>query len=275
MLKARLIACLLWRDSWLIQSKNFKHTNSVGSAMTAIDFFNTWAIDEIILLDVTRNQENRAKFHSDLIELSSRCFVPLTVGGWVETIDDVRQLLTEGADKVVVNTKPMHDESFLQSAAKRFGNQCMVVSIDAKRNDSGIHEVFVNRGSEATGASAVDWAKNVEKLGAGEIFLTSIDNDGSQQGYDLDLVSSVSKAVDIPVIASGGVGEWQHFTEGVNAGASAVSAANIFHYSDQSTKKAKNHLFESGINVRQPEFYDIPLPRRPVYRESDVSGVMT
>ncbi len=275
MLKHRLIACLLWRDSWLIQSKNFKHTNSVGSAMTAIDFFNTWAIDEIVLLDVTRKQENRELFHHDLLELSKRCFVPLAVGGWVHTADDVRRLLTEGADKVIVNTDAMLDESLLPTAAKRFGNQCMVVSIDAKRAENGTHEVFIDRGSRPTGVTAVAWAKKAEKLGAGEIFLTSIDNDGSQKGYDCELIASVSKAVDIPVIASGGVGEWPHFAAGIKAGASAVSAANIFHYSDQSTKKAKNYLFEKGINVRRPEFYDIPLPRRPVYRESSVTGVMT
>lgn len=275
MLKHRLIACLLWRDSFLIQSKNFKHTNAVGSAMTAIDFFNTWAIDEIVLLDVTRKKDSRDMFHRDLLELSKRCFVPLSVGGWVQSVDDVRQLLTEGADKVIVNTSALEDETLLPAAAKRFGNQCMVVSIDAKMNADGTHEVFTHRGSTPTGVSAVTWAKKAESMGAGEIFLTSIDRDGSQKGYDLELIESVSAAVDIPVIASGGVGEWEHMAAGIRAGASAVSAANIFHYSDQSTKKAKNYLFKHGIDVRRPEFYDIPLPRMPVYRESNVSGVMT
>lgn len=275
MLKHRLIACLLWRDSWLVQSKHFKHTNSVGSAMTAIDFFNTWAIDEIILLDVTRKQDTRTVFHNDLIELSKRCFVPLAVGGWVKDLEEVRRLLTEGADKVVVNTEAVRNPSFLQDAAKRFGNQCMVVSIDALRKEDGSYEVYINRGSEPTGLHAVEWAKKAEELGAGEIFLTSIDNDGSQKGYDLELIESVSHAVDIPVIASGGVGDWSHCAEGIQAGASAVSAANIFHYFEHSTKKAKNYLYENGIEVRRPEFYDIPLPRRPMYRESSVSGVAT
>ncbi|MBM3231708.1 imidazole glycerol phosphate synthase subunit HisF [Candidatus Peregrinibacteria bacterium] len=275
MLKHRLIACLLWRDGFLIQSKNFKHTNAVGSAMTAIDFFNTWAIDEIVLIDVTRKQDNREMFHRDLVELSKRCFVPLTVGGWVHTIDDVRRFLTEGADKVIVNTSAFRDHAFLSAASKRFGNQCMVVSIDAKRIAPHRYEVCIDRGSTPTGVSPEAWAKEAEQLGAGEIFLTSIDNDGSQNGYDAELIHLVSNTVGIPVIASGGVGEWKHFADGIANGASAVSAANIFHYSDQSTKKAKNYLFEQGIDVRRPEFYDIPLPRRPVYRESSVSGIMT
>lgn len=266
MLKTRLIACLLWRNGMLIQSKGFRHTNSVGSAYTAIDFFNTWAIDEIVLLDVSRDGKDRERFHNDLKELSQRCFVPLAVGGWIQDIEEIRQLLTEGADKVVLNTAAFRDHELLCNAAKRFGDQCIVVSIDVQKSPALGHEVCINRGQEATGVSVINWATEAQKLGAGEIFLTSIDHDGNQKGYDLDLIRSVSDAVNIPVIASGGVGNWQHLIDGVNAGASAISAANIFHYSDQSTKKAKNTLFEAGINVRKPEFYDVKIPRKVVYR---------
>lgn len=251
----------------LVQSMGFKHTNSVGNAYTAVDFFNTWAIDEILLLNVTRNTESMAMFHEDLKHLSERCFVPLTVGGWVKTIDDIRTLLKEGADKVAINTEAVRNPEFIREASKVFGNQCIVVSIDAKLNKSGEYEVFIDRGAEASGLSPFEWAKKVEGLGAGEIFLTSIDHDGMRKGYDLELVKGVSEAVDIPVIASGGVGEWQHLVDAVSrGGADAVSAANIFHYSEQSTKKAKNFMKEAGIEVRKPEFYTVHVPRRPIYR---------
>lgn len=266
MVKKRLIACLLWRSGMLIQSKQFSHTNAVGNAYTAIDFFNTWAIDEIILLDVTRKKDTRDRFHADLVELSSRCFVPLAVGGWVETLDDIHQLLHEGADKVVINTGAIRDISFIAQAAKRFGKQCIVVSIDAKKLADGTYTVIGDRGRVPSTYTVDQWARQVEEAGAGEIFLTSIDCDGMKQGYDTDLVALVSKSVGIPVIASGGVGEWQHFMDGFAAGADAVSAANIFHYMEQSTKKAKNYLFEQGIDVRQPAFYDVSVPRKVRYR---------
>ncbi len=267
MLKHRLIACLLWRDSMLVQSMGFKHTNSVGSAYTAVDFFNTWAIDEIVLLNVSRDQNSMVMFHEDLKELSKRCFVPLTVGGWINSVDDIRIFLKEGADKVAINTQAVKNPSFIKKAATLFGNQCIVVSIDAKINEKGEYEVFVNRGSSASGLSPFEWAKKVEELGAGEIFLTSIDNDGMRNGYDLNLLKGVSEAVNIPVIASGGVGNWTHLVDGiVKGGADAVSAANIFHYSEQSTTKAKNFLKSAGIDVREPEFYDVNVPRRPRYR---------
>lgn len=283
MLKKRLIACLLWRDGMLVQSKGFKHTNSVGNAYTAIDFFNTWSIDEIILLDVTREPKERERFHRDLVELSARCFVPLAVGGWVNSVEEIRRLLSEGADKVVINSGAFQNEEFIREGAERFGKQCLVLSIDAKRVErpfdtrpSGgatqgdtpmTHEVFIDRGRKSTGISPVAWAKQAEEWGVGEIFLTSIDQDGSGNGYDLELIKSVASAVNVPVIASGGVGNWQHCIDAIEkAHADAVSAANIFHYMEQSTKKAKNELFAKGIDIRKPEFYDVGLPRKPVYR---------
>lgn len=266
MLKQRLIACLLWRDGMLVQSKNFKHTNSVGNAYTAVDFFNTWAIDEIILLDVTRNTDERRKFHEQLKELSKRCFVPLTVGGHVGCLEDIRVLLKEGADKIAINTEAVRNPSIIRESSRIFGNQCIVTSIDAKKNETGRYEVFIDRGKKSTNLSPVKWAKKCEELGAGEIFLTSIDSDGSREGYDLELVKSVSEAIGVPVIASGGVGNWQHLVDGIEkGGADAVSAANIFHYSEQSTKKAKDFMKSAGIEVRRPEFYSINMPRRPRY----------
>jgi cyclase len=263
MLKIRLIATLLWRDGMLIQSKRFAHTNSVGNAYTSVDFFNTWAIDEIVLVDVTRERsdESRQKFHQDLKELSKRCFVPLTVGGWLDSVDEIRQLLSEGADKVAVNTGAFRDHTFLSEASARFGAQCIVLSIDTKKD-----EVMIDRGREMTGVSPMAWAKEAEELGAGEILLRSIDHDGTKQGYDIDLIKSVSDAVSIPVIACGGAGEWQHFAAGIEAGASAVAAGNLFQHAEQSTKKVKNALFEQGINVRVPEFYDIGTAREIVYK---------
>ncbi|HLC76271.1 MAG TPA: imidazole glycerol phosphate synthase cyclase subunit [Candidatus Peribacterales bacterium] len=267
MLKKRLIASLLWRSGQLIQSKNFRHTNAVGNAYTAVDFFNTWAIDEIVLLDVTREktEEDRERFHRDLRELSKRCFVPLAVGGWLSTIDEMRQLLTEGADKIVLNTEAYRDGEIIEKGAKRFGKQCIVISIDA-RKANGRYEVVIDRGQEFTDTSPVEWAKTAEKLGAGEILLRSIDHDGTKQGYDLELVASVSAAVSIPVIAAGGAGEWEHFQQGIEAGALAVAAGNLFQHAEQSTKKVKNALFEHGIDVRRPEFYDIGTPRKIIYR---------
>ncbi len=267
MLKKRLISCLLWREGTLVQSRQFQHTNSVGDALTAVDFFNTWAIDEIVLLDVSRTPKHRALFHEHLRELSERCFVPLAVGGWVTTLAEIRQLLSEGADKVVVNTAAVRDPNFITMASESFGAQCIVVSIDAKKNTTGEYEVFVNRGKDAAGMRPDQLAKVSEERGAGEVFITSIDHDGRQAGYDMELVRLVRQATSVPVVASGGVGEWSHLAEAIiEGGADAVSAANIFHYSDQSTKKAKDYLKLVGIDVREPEFYKILLPRKPVYR---------
>ncbi len=266
MLKRRLIACLLWREGLLVQSVGFEHPNFIGNALTAVDFFNTWAIDEIVLLDVSRDTSSRALFHKHLQELSRRCFVPLAVGGWITSIDEIRQLLKEGADKVVLNTIAHEKPEFVTEAAEMFGNQCIVVSIDAKRTSGGGYQVVTNRGQTPTGKNPKEFAVEMEKRQAGEIFLTSIDQDGTRAGYDLELITQVSNELSIPVIASGGVGQWQHLVDGVNAGADAVSAANIWHYMEHSTKKAKDYMKTAGVEVRAPEFYKILLPRRPVYR---------
>ena len=266
MLKHRLIATLLWNNGALVQSRKFSHTNAVGDAWTAVDFFNTWAIDEIILLDVTRQPKQRKFFHNQLQELSQRCFIPLAVGGWITTAEEIRELLAIGADKVVINTAAIKKPQFVSKAAEQFGNQCIVVSIDVKTDQQGKYQVYINRGKLAINQDPVNLAKTVERAGAGEIYLTSIDHDGQLKGYDLNLGKSVTKAVKIPVIASGGVGQWQHLADGIKqAKADAVSAANIFHYFDQSTKKAKEFMLSVGIEVRKPEFYNLNFPRRQRY----------
>jgi len=256
MVKNRLVACLLWRQGGIVQSVEFEHTNIIGSASIAVEFFNVWGIDEIVLLDVSRSPNYRDDFYDTLQDISKQCFVPLTVGGWVDSTDEVRKLLKNGADKVAINTAAVKQPELVTEASNRFGTQCIVASIDAKRTDDG-YEVCVDRGRETTGYDPVNLAEEVEDLGAGEVFLTSIDRDGSKEGYDIDLVKSVTEAVSVPVVASGGAGEWSHLVEGIRQGnADAVSVANRFHHSQHSTTKAKEAMIKAGLNVRRPVFSD-------------------
>jgi len=266
MLKKRVIACLLWRDGLIVQSVNFEHTNFVGNAFTAVDFFSTWAIDEIIILDVSRDSKKRDSYYDIVKEFSLRCSVPLTVGGKIYSTGEITRFLKIGADKVCVNTMAFKNPELIKAGAEIFGSQCIVVSIDVCGGSESNYEVCINNGQEKTGVHPYDWASQAEALGAGEIFLTSINKDGLRAGYDLQLTKGVAERVKIPVIASGGVGDWQHLVDGINIGqADAVSAANIFHYSEQSTKKAKIFMKEAGIDVREPEFYNINFPRSPKY----------
>lgn len=252
MLKKRLIPVLILRDGQVVQSVQFKHTNVIHwNCATAVDFFNVWAVDEIVVLDVSRTQVHREMFYAAVELLSKKCFVPLTVGGWVSSPDEVRKLLRLGADKVVINTEAVRNPGLITRCAETFGSQCVVSSIDAKRIPQDKYEVYVNRGAEPTGKEPAEWAKEVERLGAGEIFLNCIDADGFRQGYDLGLLRSVVGAVRVPVIAMGGVFTWDHLVEGIRDGGSdAVAAANIFHYTEHSTKKAKAHMRAAGIDVR-------------------------
>lgn len=254
MVQNRLVACLLWRDGAIVQSVNFKHTNVAGDAKTAVEFLDVWGVDEIVLLNVSRNKNDSQQFRSDVRDITAECFVPLTIGGWITSVNDIRELLTHGADKIAVNTKAESDPEFITKASNRFGSQCITVSIDVKNTANG-YEVVTDRGRNRTGRNAKSWAKKVEDLGAGEIFLTSIDQDGTQSGYDLDLVSEITEAVSIPVIASGGVGQWEHLVEGiVDGGADAVSVANRLHHMHHSAKRAKDHMKSAEVNVREPAF---------------------
>lgn len=263
MLKNRLIACLLLKDGQLVESIGFSKFLIIGNAVMAVRHFNAWEVDEIILLDINRrknydfgrddvNYNNNIKELSELIQyISKSCFVPLTVGGGIRSVEDIKKYIQAGADKVSVNTAALDNLQIIKDGAKVFGSQCIVVSIDTKKMPDGAHRVMKNFGAVDTGISAVDWAKRAEEAGAGEIFLTSIDRDGSYQGYDIPLVKSVTEAVKIPVIASGGVGEWQHLVDGINlAGASAVSVGNKFHFTEHSTMHAKKYMREQGIDLR-------------------------
>jgi cyclase len=236
----------------VVQSVQFKHTNVIHwKPLTAVDFFNQWAVDEIIILDVTRNKKKRQKFLDVVLELSNKCFVPLTVGGWVDSVDEVLKLLRLGADKVVINTEAVRKPHLITECASVVGSQCIVVSIDVKAHDNGSYAVYIDRGREPTGLSPLEWAAKAQEKGAGEVFLNCIDRDGFRKGYDLTLLKSVVEAVDIPVIAMGGVLNWQHLVDGVIiCGADAVAAANIFHYTEHSTKKAKKFMRRAGIDVR-------------------------
>ena len=246
MLKKRLIAVLILRDGAVVQSVRFKHTNSIHyDPVHAIECFNKWAVDEIVILNVSREAGSRAGFADVVKRISQKCFVPLSVGGWITDQDYARSLLNAGADKLVVNTILADDPALMEALARRFGRQCMVASMDVQGN-----QTVVDRGRRPTGVDPVSWAKRAVGLGAGEIFFNSIDHDGARRGYDLDTLKAVCAAVDVPVIAFGGVFKWDHMVEGIRAGADAVAAANIFHYTEHATMKAKRHLAGAGVAVR-------------------------
>jgi imidazole glycerol-phosphate synthase subunit HisF len=251
-LKTRLIPALVLRDGTVVRSVNFKHTNVIHwKPLTAVDFFNKWAVDEIVVLDVSRDLGKRELFYEVIEGLSRKCFVPLTVGGWVTTVEEVRHLLRLGADKVTINTEAVRRPEFITECARVFGAQCMVVAVDVRRDPDGTPKVWIDRGAELTQWTAPVWAREAEARGAGEIFLTSIDREGGGKGYDLDLVRAVVAAVSVPVVAFGGVFTWQHLVDGVTLGlADGVSAANAFHFTEHSTKKAKDFMRKSGVDVR-------------------------
>jgi cyclase len=250
-LKTRLIAVLILRDGRVVQSVRFKHTNAIHyNPIHAMDCFNKWAVDEIVMLNVSREAASRDGFAEAAAAVSSSCFVPLAAGGWITDEGYAARLLNSGADKLVLNTAVADSPQLVSRLAERYGSQCIVASMDVKRNEAGASEVVVDRGSRAVASDPAAWARRAEGLGAGEIFFNSVDHDGARKGYNLDLLAQVCAAVRIPVIAFGGVFTWQHLVEGVRAGAAAVAAANIFHYTEQSTKKAKRHLAQAGIPVR-------------------------
>lgn len=252
MLKKRLIAVLIVRDGQVVQSVRFKHTNVIHyDPVHAVECFNKWAIDEIVMLNVSPQPDSRQGFLEAVSHISDQCFVPLSAGGWVTEMDYGRALLANGADKLVVNTALADDPDLVTGLARRFGRQCVVASMDVKRDAAGAPAVMVDRGRRSTGCAPVEWAARAEALGAGEIFFNSIDHDGARKGYDLVTLAAVCEAVSVPVIAFGGVFTWGQLIDGLKAGADAVGAANIFHYTEHSTRKAKRHLIENGVAVRK------------------------
>ena len=240
--KKRLIATLLLSNENVVQTRKFKITNMVGNAYTAVDFFNTWSIDEIIILDITRNKNIISdKFLKIISELSSRCFVPLSVGGKIKNLNDARSYTNSGADKIVINSSAVHDTDLIHQIKNSYGSQCCIVSIDVKKINKEYY-VVINNGSNIQNILLNNWLPIVEKSGAGEIFINNIDFDGNKNGYDLDLLKIVKKNVNIPVIAMGGVGNWMHFEDAIKkTNVDAVAAGNIFHYSEQSTSNAKKY----------------------------------
>jgi len=254
MLKNRLIAVLILRDGQVVQSVKFKHTNVIHyDPIHAIECFNKWAVDEIVILNVSPSPESRDGFRETVRRMSGECFVPVSAGGWITDMDYARTLLMSGADKLVLNTLLADDPDLVTALSRRFGRQCIVASMDVKRNGAGAAEVMVDRGRRGTGCGPDAWAKRAENLGAGEIFFNSVDHDGARKGYDLASLKAGCEAVSVPVIAFGGVFTCSHLVEGVEAGAAAVAVANQFHYTEHSTRKAKRHLIQAGIAVRKEE----------------------
>jgi imidazole glycerol-phosphate synthase subunit HisF len=260
-LKTRLIPCLLLKNGLLVRSEEFSFHQLVGNPINQVERFNAWAVDELIYIDITREgdydmrrDDHKIKAQVDLLtiieEVSRSCFMPLTFGGGIRTVDDIRARLAHGADKVTINTQAVDTPEFITEAARTFGSQAIIVSIDTRRQGERKWEVYTRWGKQPAGIDAVEWAKEAEHRGAGEIFLNSIERDGMASGYDLELIEAVSGATRIPVIACGGVGKFPHLVEGVRAGASAVSAANIFHFTEHSTQRAKKVLAEAGVDVR-------------------------
>jgi cyclase len=252
MLKTRLVAVIIIRDGQVVQSVRFRHTNVIHyDPIHAIESFNKWSVDEIVLLNVSRQPDGRDSFAEITERISEQCFVPLAVGGWITDDSYARQLLRSGADKLVLNTAFDADPDLVRRLAMRYGSQCIVASIDTKLDGSGQTLVAVDRGTRLVQTTPAVWAKKAVELGAGEILLNSVDHDGARRGYNLACIQSIAKSVDIPLIALGGVFTWDHLVEGIEAGASAVAAANIFHYTEQSTRKAKTYLAQAGIPVRE------------------------
>jgi len=251
MLKARVIPTLLWKDTTLVKGIGFDSWRRVGSMLPSIKVYNTRQVDELIVVDITATKDNRAPDSIYVSEYSSECFVPLTVGGGIKNIYDVKNLLNAGADKISINSKAYDSPEIISDIAYKFGSQCVVVSVDARLVDNDKYICYSTSGTVSTGIDVIDWVKEAADRGAGEILLTSIERDGTMEGYDLELIRSVTDAVSIPVIASGGAGNYEHMLQAIKiGGASAVAAASIFHFTQQTPLKAKRYLREHGIHTR-------------------------
>lgn len=251
MLKTRVVPTLLYRDFGLVKGVGFDSRRHVGSAMQAVKVYNLRGVDELVFVDVRATLEGRSPDLELVDDLADECFMPLTVGGGVRTVEDFRRLLQVGADKVSVNTAALEKPDLVRAAADRFGSQCVVVSIDTRSRPTNGPTVWTRSGSADTGRGPVEVARQMEELGAGELLLTSIDRDGTMAGYDLETIRRVTDAVGIPVIASGGAGSYDHMVIAVReGGASAVAAASIFHFTQQTPMEAKDHLRRAGLAVR-------------------------
>ncbi len=251
MLKMRIIPCLDVHDGRVVKGVNFVDLVDAGDPVEQATIYDAQGADELCFLDITATHEGRESMYDVIRRTADVCFMPLTVGGGVRETEDVRKLLLAGADKVSINSAAVQRPEFVAEAAEKFGRQCIVVAIDAKRTDEGRFEIFTHGGREPTGIEAIGWAKRMTELGAGEILLTSMDRDGTKQGFDIELTSAVADAVGVPVIASGGVGTLDHLVAGIKEGhATAVLAASIFHFGEYTIAEAKDHMRAAGIQVR-------------------------
>ena len=250
MLKNRIIPCLDVKNGRVVKGINFVDLKDAGDPVEQARIYSDGGADEICFLDITAYNENRNTIYEVVEKTSKKCFVPLTVGGGVRSVDDINKLLNCGADKVSINTAAVQNSEVVVESSKKFGSQCIVVAIDAKKNSNN-WEIFTHGGRNNTGIDAIEFAEKMQNCGAGELLVTSMDRDGTQVGYDIELMSKISSKVNIPVIASGGVGNLDHLVDGIKLGnASAVLAASIFHYVKHSVKEAKEYLDSKGIPVR-------------------------
>ena len=251
MLKKRIIPCLDVKDGRVVKGINFLNLKDAGDPVEQAKIYDKGGADEICFLDITASNENRKILLNKVSETAKSCFVPLTVGGGVSDINDIKNLLVAGADKVSINTAAVKNHDFIKKCSIKFGSQCIVIAIDVKKVSKQKWEVFTHGGRQATGIDVIDYVKIVEKNGAGEILLTSMDRDGTKTGYDIELIKIIADLVSIPVIASGGVGTLDHLYEGFSKGhASAVLAASIFHYGQYTINEAKKYLLNKDIPIR-------------------------
>ncbi len=261
MLKKRLIPVLLLQNGLLVRSELFKIHQAIGNPIYEVKRFNEWNVDELIYLDITkdnhydlRRNDHKVKGLNDPLQIldavSKTCFMPLTWGGRIRTIEDMRYRFNQGADKITINTAAVRTPNLIGMGAKVFGSQAIVVCIDVLRDSTSITEVYIDRGQTPTHLKPEEWGREVEDRGAGEILLQSIDRDGTGRGYDLDLIHAVASATKIPIIALGGIGSYEHYAKGIEAGASAVAAANIWHFKELSDRGGKRALLKAGVDVR-------------------------
>lgn len=254
MLKTRVIPTLLWKDFGLVKGVAFDSWRRIGTVLPAIKVYNTREVDELILVDITATTDDRAPDCESVADLAAECFVPLTIGGGIRTIAHIRDLLRAGADKVSINSAAYDNPALIREAADRFGSQCVVVSIDARRRPDGSMVCHSHSGARSQDRQPAAWARELEALGAGEILITSVEQDGTMEGFDLELIRTVAAAVRIPVIASGGAGSYAHLLAAIrDGGASAVAAASMFHFTQQTPLEAKHFLADHGIPVRRQQ----------------------
>lgn len=251
MLKTRIIPTLLWKNFGLVKGIGFDSWRRVGPVLPAIKVYNSREVDELILVDIEASLKSLIPDHESIFDFSEECFVPLTVGGGITNEEEIQKLLSAGADKITLNSSAYSNPELIENSAKKYGSQCVVISIDAKLVD-GQYKCLSHSGTQFQDVDIVEWAQEVASRGAGEILITSIDNDGTMNGYDFSLIDKVVKAVDVPVIASGGAGSYEDMRVAISEhGVSAVAAASMFHFTEQTPLEAKKYLFQHGISVRK------------------------